>query len=380
MFEQQQAGSLGNALARFSSGLLFKMVAGDGAPGATFSRASIATYVDATGLVKTAASNQLRDGHYIAGVRCVLLEGSRVNSCIQCRDLTQAAWVASTCTVAKDQTGADGTATSASSLTATGANATVLQAITLGSAAAFQSAYVKRITGVGTIQMTMDNGATWTTITITSAMARYTIPTQTLANPTVGFRIVTSGDAIAVDFVQNENGAFMTSVIPTTTVAVTRQGDNLLFPYLPLPQPLTVYVKYVEIGVQPISNLELVHVSNAANANPQLRVIIGGGTYRIAHHNGTTQVTGNVTGTPAVGDTVELRSVLFADGSVQIFQSLNGAAETTVSQSVANAIAAAWSGSQLYLGSFNGANPAYAAVSAVKFAKGAPVLADLRAA
>jgi hypothetical protein len=51
------------------------------------------------------------------------------------------------------------------------------------------------------------------------------IPTQTLANPTVGFRIVTSGDQIAVDFVQNENGAFGTSPIPTTTTAATRAAD-----------------------------------------------------------------------------------------------------------------------------------------------------------
>jgi len=41
----------------------------------------------------------------------------------------------------------------------------------------------------------------------------------------VGFRIVTSGDAIAVDYVQCENGAFATSAIPTTTATVTRSAD-----------------------------------------------------------------------------------------------------------------------------------------------------------
>ncbi len=41
----------------------------------------------------------------------------------------------------------------------------------------------------------------------------------------VGFRIVTNGDQIAVDLVQNENGTFDTSAIPTTTVSVTRAQD-----------------------------------------------------------------------------------------------------------------------------------------------------------
>lgn len=133
------------------------------------------------------------------------------------RDLTNAVWTASNVTVAKDQVGADGVANSASSLTATAGNGTVLQAITLASSARAQSAYVKRLVGSGTINMTMDNGATWTAITVTSSYTKVTIPTQTLANPTVGFRIVTSGDSIAVDFVNNENGTFATPPVDNTS-------------------------------------------------------------------------------------------------------------------------------------------------------------------
>ena len=156
----------------------------------------------------------------------LLVEETRTNVVLWNRDLTNVAWTASNVTVAKDQTGIDGTATSASSLTATAGNGTVLQAITLASSARFQSAFVKRITGSGVVNMTMDNGATWTAVTVTSVWTRVAIPTQTLANPTVGFRIVTSGDAIAVDFVQNENNSvFATSPILVTTVAVARAAD-----------------------------------------------------------------------------------------------------------------------------------------------------------
>ena len=155
----------------------------------------------------------------------LLIEEAKTNIVLWNRDLTNAVWTKSGITAAKDQTGPDGVASSATSLTATGANGTVLQSITLASDALFSSVYVKRITGSGVINMTMDNGATWTVISVTSSWTRASIPAQTLANPTVGFRIVTSGDAIAIDFVQTEAAAFASSPIETTTVSVTRASD-----------------------------------------------------------------------------------------------------------------------------------------------------------
>lgn len=155
------------------------------------------------------------------------LEESRTNVVLWNRDMTNAVWTKTNCTAAKDQTSFDGTANAASSLTATAGNATCLQAITLASSARFQSVLVKRITGSGTIQMTMDNGTTWTNITVTAGWTRVSIPSQTLANPTVGFRIVTSGDAIAVDLVQNENTSVApSSVMPTTSATFARVADD----------------------------------------------------------------------------------------------------------------------------------------------------------
>jgi hypothetical protein len=53
--------------------------------------------------------------------------------------------------------------------------------------------------------------------------------TSTLANPSVGFKISTSGDAIDVDCVQNEAGAEATSPIVTTTAVVTRNAESLTY-------------------------------------------------------------------------------------------------------------------------------------------------------
>ena len=155
----------------------------------------------------------------------LLLESARTNVVLWNRDLTAASWTKTNVTAAKDQTGIDGVTNSASKITATAGNGTTLQAITLASSARFQSAYVKRVTGSGVVEMTMDNGATWTAVTVTADWTLVSIPTQTLANPTVGFRIVTSGDAIAVDYVQNENGAFASSPIFTTTASIARATD-----------------------------------------------------------------------------------------------------------------------------------------------------------
>lgn len=165
----------------------------------------------------------------------MLIEKAATNVVIQNRDLTQAAWVAVSVTPAKDQVGIDGVANSASSITATGANGTILQTDVLGSSSRLASAFVKRITGSGTIQFTGD-GAAYSTITVTTEWTRVKLAAATVVNPVTGFKIVTSGDAIAVDFVQNETAVAQTATSPilTAAVAVTRSIDSILMsPLLP---------------------------------------------------------------------------------------------------------------------------------------------------
>jgi len=159
-------------------------------------------------------------------------EAAATNNLLHSRDLSNAAWSTKTnVTAAKTTTGLDGIANTATTLTAAAADAIILQPITLASAARCASAYVKRRTGTGTISFTQDGGSTWTDITSqinSSTWSRVQI-TATLANPSVGFKISTSGDAIDVDCVQNEAGAEATSPIVTTTAAVTRNIDMLSY-------------------------------------------------------------------------------------------------------------------------------------------------------
>ncbi len=123
------------------------------------SRASGGYATDSDGTLKYFTDNILR----MAGSG-LLIEDARTNVCLWNRDLTNAAWVKTTMTAALDQVGADGGINAASSLLATAGNATALQSITLASSARAQSAYIKRLVGTGTINMTMDNGTTWTVV------------------------------------------------------------------------------------------------------------------------------------------------------------------------------------------------------------------------
>jgi hypothetical protein len=168
--------------------------------------------------------------------RGLLVEEARTNLCLQSNDFTNASWTKSNMTTAKTATGPDAVANSASTLTATAGNATASQAITSASAARVTSMFVKRRTGTGNIDMTQNGGTLWTTITVTADWTRVEIAAATITDPTVGIRIVTSGDAVDIGYFQHEVGSFVTSAIPTTSASVTRAVDAVsiatsLFPY-----------------------------------------------------------------------------------------------------------------------------------------------------
>ena len=52
-----------------------------------------ATYIDANGVVQTVAAAVLRDSHYIAGIRTILLESSQTNICTSSESISNPPWV-----------------------------------------------------------------------------------------------------------------------------------------------------------------------------------------------------------------------------------------------------------------------------------------------
>ena len=208
-------------------------------------------------------------------------EPARTNRALWNRDLTNAAWTKTNATAAKDQIGVDGTAAAASSLLATAGNATCLQAVTHTSTLRTLSVFIKRLVGTGGVEITLDNGGSWTAVTssINSATWSRVALTATLANPTFGFRLVTNGDKIAVDFVQTEDGHCMTSPIATTTVAVARNVDALLLSSTAFSEAWaagegTLLVAFSMPLAPPASSFPIVLSANDGTANERVTVSI----------------------------------------------------------------------------------------------------------
>ena len=154
----------------------------------SFTRATTATRTNPdTNLIESVASGDLReDGR------------SYYNRLLYSEDFSQAAWVKTSVAVSNDNVlGPDGKTGMAQTLTASATNGTCLQALVDTSRARYGSLYLKRKTGAGNIQVTLDGGSTWTTVSVTADWTRLGAG-QTLTNPSFGVRLVTSGDAVYV--------------------------------------------------------------------------------------------------------------------------------------------------------------------------------------
>lgn len=210
----------------------------------TFSRASVAECYSNDGQTLTQVGVNvpaISSGVVTSTWMGIWTEQSRDNEAVYSRDLSQAAWVKTSMTCAKTATGMRADANGASTCTASGAGGTVLQTLVTAASTRTTSFHVKRRTGTGTVEVTRDNGATWSAITssLSSSLWKRVVPKETPgcagggcivvaamtsggANPVFGFRLGTSGDAIDIDFVQDELGDEATSPILTTTTWVNR--------------------------------------------------------------------------------------------------------------------------------------------------------------
>jgi hypothetical protein len=141
-----------------------------------------------------------------------------------------------------------------------------------------------------------------------------------------------------------------TSYIATTTTTVTRNADSFSVPWYVVPGPIWIYARFLERG----------SVNANGSGGPFL---IGSGStpfsrvdtfanpgYRFSHQTTTGAVVSTPSGIPTFGQVTELLCSIFADGSVQERQSINGAADSVGAQSAALAFASQWSALTLTLG------------------------------
>ena len=198
----------------------------------TFTRSTTATYINSLGYVASAAINEARfecDATTLAA-KGLLIEGAATNllnfsETFATTGGTNNNWADTNLTRTSTNNTSPRNDATALRLTASAANGTIISSAAMGtSAARTLSVWLRRVTGTGNIQYSLDNGSTYTTQAITAVWVRYTFATTTAAQR-VGFRIVTSADAIEIWGVQLETGTGSSSYIPTTTAQVARAED-----------------------------------------------------------------------------------------------------------------------------------------------------------
>lgn len=156
----------------------------------------------------------------------VLIEEQRTNLCLYSDDFTNAAWVKSNLTAAKTATGPDGVTNSASTLTATAANATARQNVTSASAARITSMFVKRRTGTGAVYLSQ-GGTTGSELvvngTFTTNTTGWTASGATLAVVSSELEVTNTGAAAGIA----DSDAFATVVGTAYLVGYTaRRGTS----------------------------------------------------------------------------------------------------------------------------------------------------------
>ena len=196
---------------------------------------SVWSAVDANGVALTSTNGATGGCNDARGPYGYQAEGARsdvlgTTAAIR-RTMTDVGWVVGATMTVGAATGTDRVASAGASLTggAVTATNTVLFTTVLGSAARTFSAWVRRKTGTGTIEMTDNGGTNWTDITstLTTTYKLFQV-TRTQANPIVGFRITTNADAIEVDWNTLEAASFANPTpIPLN---VSKAADVLTYP------------------------------------------------------------------------------------------------------------------------------------------------------
>lgn len=222
-------GIIGSA--RGSAALLFDFT-GATLDGASLSRSTAANYWSATPDVDAAAIDEAIFEYSIDGTQLLGLRVDPTNTNLISANRDLSGWDLTTASVGA-VVGVDGAGTPASTLTATSANATVYKTITgLTSGVTYTfSAYVKRRTGTGRVDITGDGGTTLQEISayLLGSLWQKVFVTFVASgtSATVGFKITANGDALDVDDCRLDDGPLAYGPL---LAGGTCAGEALFFP------------------------------------------------------------------------------------------------------------------------------------------------------
>lgn len=195
----------------------------------------------------------------------------------------------------------------------------------------------------GTATANLDTGTTLfglVPLGIVNGMPTYRILASSTAATAVNtHRVYPMGDggtaaSFRIGGVMVQNAAFPSpSIVPPSAAA----AFSLLFNAVP--GAMTVYAKFADFGAGTIQYQFA--ITDSAFNNPAFFSDFAGGAYQAINGAGG-GVASRAAAAVNFGDTVELRAVCHADGSVTMGASVNGAGEAVGATSAANALGARW--------------------------------------
>lgn len=353
-------------------------------PGASFSRASAATYVDRDGILRLAGPNVPRvewldlDRDGVREHPALRLELARTNKWVRTymfganglNGWSKSGDPAATLSVVDDSAAlaaaglasvvTDGMVLKLDNSAGTGPAWAGNAGTVLGDTSAHTLSAYLRGSGEARLMFTTQDGSSQN-IQLSGEYVRYT---QTVT-PTAGDRFpmvrANPGAVVYTILPQLEVGRRALSVFPNSTAtAQIRQADTLYFdlpPALSRPAPFTVYVRWIarydgdgglvspgviRIGGQDLNGTAIIIFTQA-----------GSGNIRAAHYNGTGQSVHATTSiVPAAGDLMEAMLTFGADGSGVLVAAANGGTPSW-GNLAALAPAAQWTLARAYLNAAN---------------------------
>jgi hypothetical protein len=176
-------------------------------------------YIDESGVMQVTSTGEVVFGHDYETGESVGAEHRKAVTLIgrQSRNFSDSLWVKTNISLTGSATDMEG-GTDAYTMTADANNGTILQSYTQTSRDTCMWFWVRRVTGTGTIEFTVDGGTTWNDITadVTTTFKFFKL-VDTLANPEWGFRLGTSGDEIVVDQCHIARDDTVSAFVTTTT-------------------------------------------------------------------------------------------------------------------------------------------------------------------
>lgn len=210
------------------------------ATGGSFTRNSIATYYDSSGVLRTASANAPRFDHDPAtlAAKGILIEESRTNLLRYSEQIDNAAWAknAGTTVTANAATAPDGT-TTADYVNSSGYVLQTYSSVTIGDTYTF-SVWLRTASGTASVPIFIEGTVNGdgnflianTNAAVTSQWQRFTLSATVPAGYTTNFRPGPRAGAYYMWGAQLERANAVSSYIPTTTASVVREADILNVP------------------------------------------------------------------------------------------------------------------------------------------------------